>query len=219
MEKWKIGAISAGIGVFSVLLYKRFAPFSSSVTSIPEAMRQKMTGLSWNDYCPVGLDDLVLVRVRYRTYTGLSAMGKLIVNKNVAPSLIAVFKELYAMGFPIKQIHPITRFDADDPTSMRNNNTSVFRCSHREKASKDKRGTWSEHAKGEAIDINPLVNPFVMGSGKVVPVEGEEYANRNLKVEGMVSPEVVAIFKKHGWKWGGNWKSSKDYQHFSIGGR
>ena len=146
MEKWKIGAISVGLGAVSFLLYKRFAPFSSSVTPIPQAMRQKMTGLSWHDYCPVGLDDLVLVRVRYRTYTGLSAMGKLIVNKNVASNLIAAFKDLYEIGFPIKQIRPITRFNADDPISMRNNNTSVFRCSHREKESKE--GIKKESRKG-----------------------------------------------------------------------
>jgi len=25
----------------------------------------------------------------------------------------------------------------------------------------------------------------------------------------------VKIFKKYGWKWGGDWSGVKDYQHFS----
>jgi len=27
--------------------------------------------------------------------------------------------------------------------------------------------------------------------------------------------EPVKIFKKYGWKWGGDWHGVKDYQHFS----
>jgi hypothetical protein len=30
---------------------------------------------------------------------------------------------------------------------------------------------------------------------------------------------VVKAFAKRGWKWGGNWKSLKDYQHFSKSGK
>jgi peptidoglycan L-alanyl-D-glutamate endopeptidase CwlK len=26
--------------------------------------------------------------------------------------------------------------------------------------------------------------------------------------------KVVSVFKKHGWEWGGDWKSIKDYPHF-----
>lgn len=29
--------------------------------------------------------------------------------------------------------------------------------------------------------------------------------------------EIVKIFEKHGWSWGGNWKNP-DYQHFYKGG-
>jgi hypothetical protein len=29
---------------------------------------------------------------------------------------------------------------------------------------------------------------------------------------------VVNAFKKYGWGWGGDWKSSKDYMHFSYFG-
>jgi hypothetical protein len=28
------------------------------------------------------------------------------------------------------------------------------------------------------------------------------------------SSKAVQIFKKYGWKWGGDWKDTKDYQHF-----
>ncbi|MFM1879235.1 MAG: D-alanyl-D-alanine carboxypeptidase, partial [Bacteroidota bacterium] len=40
------------------------------------------------------------------------------------------------------------------------------------------------------------------------------------KVKGTVAQgsEVIRIFNQIGWKWGGNWKSAKDYQHFSQDG-
>jgi hypothetical protein len=219
MKRWQI---AAGIGMASVVgvaLYKRFAPFSSSISPIPEGMKRKMVGVSWMDGCPLSLDELRLVKVRYRTYSGFSAVGKLIVAASAAPSLVEAFREMYGIGFPIQKIYPIDKYGAEDPVSMRNNNTSVFRCSPREKAAHDKRGTWSEHTRGQAIDINPLYNPFVTSGGSVQPIEGKPYVDRNLGLKGMVTPQVVDIFRKHGWKWGGNWSSSKDYQHFSMGGR
>ena len=222
MNKWWIIGIGGGLLVTSgigVLLFKKFAPFQATITELPESMEQKMIGVSWTEGCPLALDELVLVKVRHYGFNGLTKTGKMIVARDVAPSLVEAFRELYALKFPIQQIRPIDEFEASDPISMRNNNTSVFRCSEREHAAHDRRGTWSEHTRAQAIDVNPLYNPFVMRSGEVQPIEGAEYANRDIHVKGMVTPEVVDIFKKYGWKWGGNWSSSKDYQHFSIGGR
>ena len=30
---------------------------------------------------------------------------------------------------------------------------------------------------------------------------------------------VVSAFASIGWEWGGDWRSLKDYQHFSLTGR
>ena len=72
----------------------------------------------------------------------------------------------------------------------------------------------------DGIDMNPLVNPYVVG-GTVLPPEGAAYADRSLDAPGMIhdGDVVVEAFAAHGWTWGGTWSSPKDYQHFSTSGR
>jgi hypothetical protein len=98
---------------------------------------------------------------------------------------------------------------------MSANNTSAFNC--RTVTGGD---SYSEHSYGRAIDINPLVNPYVKGS-TVLPPEGSQYADRSLDAPGMIhsGDEVVTAFAARGWVWGGTWSSLKDYQHFSTTGR
>jgi hypothetical protein len=76
------------------------------------------------------------------------------------------------------------------------------------------------HAYGEAIDINTVENPYVVGAG-VMPPSGRAYLNRSrvrpgMAVEGGV---LVRAFARVGWGWGGRWSGTKDYQHFSTTGR
>ena len=82
------------------------------------------------------------------------------------------------------------------------------------------RSSWSEHSYGTAIDVNPLVNPYVIG-GTVLPPTGAAFADRSLEAPGMIhdGDVVVEAFASHGWIWGGTWSSPKDYQHFSTSGR
>lgn len=211
---WKAVGIIAGVGATGFLAFKRFAPFTASITPIPDSLRQKMIGVSWHEGCPVPLDDLVLVKVRYRGNWGFTKVGKLIVAASVAESLVNALKEVYQMGFRIQQIDPVYKYGGSDPASMRDNNTSAFNCRQTTGGT-----NWSEHSKGLAIDINPLVNPFVSSSGSVQPEEGERYADRSIIVKGTITPEIAAVFERYGWEWGGDWSSSKDYQHFSTTGR
>jgi hypothetical protein len=76
------------------------------------------------------------------------------------------------------------------------------------------------HAYGEAIDINTVENPYVIGNS-VLPPSGRAYMNRSrvrpgMAVEGGV---LVRAFSRVGWGWGGRWSGTKDYQHFSTTGR
>ena len=73
----------------------------------------------------------------------------------------------------------------------------------------------SKHALGLAIDINPLVNPYIK-AGITLPSNAHSYVDRTQDVIGMIktNDDVVKIFKKHGWTWGGDWEAIKDYQHF-----
>jgi hypothetical protein len=107
-------------------------------------------------------------------------------------------------------------YDGNDNRSMVANNTSAFNC--REVAGRP--GVLSEHSLGGAIDINPLINPWVH-YGAVDPPEAAKYADRNAKWKGAIYPddEVVRAFAAFGWGWGGAWPDSHDYQHFSASGR
>jgi len=98
---------------------------------------------------------------------------------------------------------------------MAANNTSGFNCRTVEGSS-----SWSEHAYGRAIDINPIQNPAVQ-DGLVTPSAGSRYLDRSRRREGLIRAEgaVVRAFASIGWGWGGYWTSFKDYQHFSATGR
>lgn len=65
----------------------------------------------------------------------------------------------------------------------------------------------SHHSYGCVVDINWNSNPMIgVTEGKYRPGV-DPYS---------VTPEVVKIWKKHGFYWGGDWKSTKDYMHFSY---
>ena len=109
---------------------------------------------------------------------------------------------------------PIDAYGGDDQASMRANNTSGFNCRYVSGTSR-----LSQHALGLAVDVNPLVNPYVTGAA-VDPPEGAPYADRSRDDPGMIhaGDAVVQAFAAQGWKWGGYWSSGKDYQHFSSSG-
>jgi hypothetical protein len=75
------------------------------------------------------------------------------------------------------------------------------------------------HAYGEAIDINPVQNPYVF-NGVAQPVAGKAYINRGDVRPGMaeVGGVLNKAFASVGWLWGGRWSASPDYQHFSSTG-
>ncbi len=135
---------------------------------------------------------------------------------DVADSMVNVFRHLYAVRFPIERMELVDTYAGDDDRSMAANNTSAFNC--REVAWRP--GVWSNHALGTAIDVNPLVNPYVSGT-QVLPPEGQVFADRSVEALGGIYPgsEVVTAFSNVGWTWGGTWTSAKDWQHFSLSGR
>jgi len=126
-----------------------------------------------------------------------------------------VFRRLYRGGFPIRRVRLVDRFDGDDRTSMRHDNTSAFNCRYVAGTT-----TWSRHAYGRAVDINPVENPYVDGT-HVSPRMGRRYLDRTDVRPGMIvrGDVVVRAFRRIGWGWGGRWTSATDYQHFSANGR
>ncbi len=77
----------------------------------------------------------------------------------------------------------------------------------------------SNHAYGRAIDINRAENPMIKNGEKIVhpdepPYVPGEWAPGDNPYSITPDGPVVRAFKSRGWRWGGDWTSSKDYQHF-----
>lgn len=190
--------------------------YHASVTKLPAGVRELMRGSSWRPGCPVGLDDLRLVKLTYRGFDGEVHPGKLVVHRWYADEIARVFRKLFRVGFPIRRMELVDRYGADDMASMKADNTSAFNCRYRNGVC----CRWSMHAYGKAIDVNPVENPYV-GSWGVSPPNGERYVDRNTRRKGMIfeKDRVWWAFHAIGWEWGGTWADSTDYQHFSSNDR
>lgn len=190
--------------------------FRGEIHRIGPSLRKRMVGNSWRKGCPVGFDQLRLLKLDHRGFDGRPRLGYLVVHRTAAPRMVKVFRELFEHGFRIRRMRLVDAYGADDRRSMNADNTSAFNC--REVAGRP--GVWSRHAYGRAVDINPVENPYVSGS-YVSPAKGRPYAKRRPHRKGMIAPRgrVVRAFAAVGWKWGGDWIGIKDYQHFSASGR
>ena len=165
--------------------------------------------------CPVPPRELRTLRLRYWGFDGRPRTGVLVVSRRVANDLVGVFRRLYAARFPIRRMVSVSAYRGSDDASMAADNTSGFNCRRVYPG-----GPWSMHAYGLAIDVNPVENPYVV-RGKVSPPAGRRFLDRShvrpgMAVEGGV---LVRAFDVAGWKWGGRWTASLDYQHFSTNGR
>jgi hypothetical protein len=186
-------------------------PFTSGIWSVA---REDLPH-SWRSGCPVSWQDLSTVNVAYWGYDGKRHTGNVVVHDTVAADVADAFRYMYDVRFQIRRVHPVDVYGGSDARSMAANNTSAFNC--RKVAGSD---TWSEHAYGKAIDINPVQNPYVKGS-TVDPPAGKDWTNRADQVPGMIAnrDHVWHAWFYEGWEWGGDWTNSKDYQHFSLSGR
>jgi hypothetical protein len=173
-------------------------------------------GGSWHSGCPVGPAELRTVHLTFWGFDHRAHTGALVVRSTVVQAVVSAFHSMYHSRFPIRHVWPIAKYDGNDYRSMRNDNTSAFNCRYA-KANGAKH--WSMHAYGEAVDLDPVENPYQF-DGKTIPRKGAPYTNRSNVRPGMVVPgsAPVRAFSAAGWGWGGNWSSSPDYQHFSTNG-
>jgi hypothetical protein len=93
-------------------------------------------------------------------------------------------------------------------------NSTGFSC--RAAVSTDPTPSWSNHAYGRAIDVNPIENPYLNG-GRIIPSLGAAFTDRGNVRPGMAvaGNPLVTAFASVGWQWGA---SFSDYQHFSTTG-
>ena len=173
-------------------------------------------GASWHDGCPVGPDQLRRVTLSYWDFDGRPQTGALVVNVDAVDAIRAAFQKLFEQRFPIRRMDPIDKFTGSDDASMAADNTSAFNCRLAVAAGPPQ---WSVHSFGRAIDVNPVENPYVLGTD-VLPPAGSAYVDRTTVRPGMAvtGGPLVEAFAAVGWPWSGRWSGSPDYQHFSANG-
>lgn len=186
-----------------------------TIDTISDAVFQRMLGKSYKKNCTVPRSELRYLQLSHFDAKGQEQIGELVCNKKIANDLKEIFQELYRKKYPIERMRLIDEYEADDERSMRDNNTSCF--NFRTIAGTNK---LSKHSQGMAIDINPLYNPYVKrrkdGTLAVQPTIARKYSDRNKRWTYKIEKNDLCyrLFIKHGFKWGGAWTNSKDYQHF-----
>jgi len=187
-------------------------PFAARVERVTAAD----LGASWHRGCPVAPPQLRLIRLRYFGFDGRPHLGGLVVNASVVRDVSRAFATLYTERFPLRRMRPVSAYGGSDDRSMAADNTSGFNCRYAVAPGPKK---WSVHAYGEAVDVNPVENPYVVG-GAVLPKAGRTYLDRTNVRLGMAvtGGTLVQAFALVGWSWGGRWAGSPDYQHFSSTG-
>jgi hypothetical protein len=192
----------------------RIKRFAYSATRIDAALAARMTPSSWRPGCPVPLSSLRYVRLSYMGFDGGEHTGEIVLNADAVIPAIGLFQTMWEQRFPLERLQLVDDYGGSDDASMAANNTSAFNCRPATGST-----SWSQHAFGRAIDINPVQNPYVT-SGPVQPAAGAAYVDRSNVRPGMIVPgdAITRAVRFIGWGWGGSWASLKDYMHVSANG-
>lgn len=124
---------------------------------------------------------------------GSRTTSKVIMHKKLKTEIQAIFKEMADVGFRVTSTEGL----GFDP--WRYDDTFGGKW------------PWSAHAYGHAFDVNPNENYCIYASGKRV---GSHYSPGSDPLS--VDDTIIGIWKAHGFYWGGDWTSLKDYMHFSY---
>ncbi|MGE3619707.1 MAG: M15 family metallopeptidase [Acidimicrobiia bacterium] len=185
--------------------------FHSSVAEVPDDVLARST---WQPACPVARAELAYVTVSFVGFDDGAHTGELLVHRDVADDLVTVFARLFEARFPIEEMRVTGPDELDLAPTGDGNNTSAFVC-------RPTRGStsWSRHASGLAVDVNPFHNPY-RRDDVVLPELASTYLDRADVRPGMITADgpVVAAFDAIGWGWGGRWRRPVDLMHFSVDG-
>ena len=181
---------------------------------IDDALFERIYGRSFKTDCTTPRSELRYLTVLHVDIEGNIRAGELICHRTIAGELLEIFRTLYDAGYPIERMVLIDRYDADDERSMAANNSSAFNFRFISGTTKP-----SSHSRGLAVDINPLYNPYVVtrnGRTRVEPEAGRPYVDRTAAFPYKIErgDRCCQEFLRHGFVWGGDWRSCKDYQHF-----
>ena len=209
-DGWKAGTVVSEAQVRALGVERCFV-----AEPVSDAVFERMRGKSYPAGCPVKRSDLRYVRVLHCDGEGRIRLGELVCNRQIASDLVEIFRELFRAKYPIERMVLIDDYGADDEASMRANNTSAF-CYRRVAGGR----TISKHGYGLAVDVNTLYNPYVRrrrdGTLFVQPATGKPYVDRTKRFAYKITKNDLCykLFRAHGFRWGGDWRRAKDYQHF-----
>ena len=197
-------------------------PFASSVEALPRTVRAELRREGvWHKGCPVGLSGLRLLHVTYRGFDKRLHTGQLVVNASATAPLARAFRRLYDLRFPIRHMSVADAYGPPDTLPRDGDVTASFSCRQAVPSpctGGTGTGSWSMHAFGLAVDVNPRENPYV-GCGQSRDPAARRYRDRSHHRRGMLTARVVAAFGSVGWGWGGAWVGdTQDFMHFSSTG-
>lgn len=185
------------------------------MSEISDEVFEKMQGKSYTSECHVPREDLRYLQMSYVDFDGNTQLGEMVVNKQIAQDVLEVFSQLYEAKYPIEKMRLIDEYDAVDEVAMTDNNSSAFCFRFINNTNK-----FSNHAKGMALDINPLYNPYVnRDKNYFEPKAAEPYLDRTKDVPYYMDGNDLAVklFKERGFVWGGDYAgNTKDYQHIEM---
>ena len=211
LQRWQAGAV---VNAASVAAFGEDRCFAA--IAIPDSIFSRMVGKTYGQGCTVPRSHLRYLRLLHRDAKGRIILGEMVCHRDVAQQLTEIFHRLYLEGYPIERMRLADVYDGDDLRSMAANNTSCFNF-RRVAGSRH----LSAHSRGVAVDINPLYNPYVRtknGKTIVLPESGRPYADRSVTSDYRIvrGDNCHRLFTAHGFQWGGNWRTLKDYQHFEL---
>ncbi len=209
--------LSAAVATTTARASAGFEPGIAKLTFAQE--RALRTSGEWHPGCPVARSQLRLVTTRYYGFDHRFHLGQIVVNEAVAPQVVRAFRKLFMLRFPIRRMSFAAAYG---PHPKWNDLTASFECRNAAASPCTGKGTmktWSMHAYGEAVDVDPTENPYV-GCGMTHDKTALSYVKRSNVRPGMVTTAIYRrTFGALGWGWGGLWNgSTKDYMHFSVNG-
>ena len=151
------------------------------------------------------IDQLELLEVHYLSVDGAIHRGQILCNRKISADIRDLFTFMLNEGFVIEKAIPGVRYNWSDSLSMADNNSYSF-CY--------RNITYSKHAHGMAIDINPRFNPlrWKRGDRPNEPLG----ALSDTTINGTLFPShpVVKAFTERGFRWGHNFSKYYDDHHF-----
>lgn len=182
---------------------------------LDDKLKERLTNMGWTE-SNIAPDQLSYVRVLYRDFDNNTVVGELMVNKDIASIVEDVFFDLYIHQYQIGKMILPDAYGTRISESFADNNTVALCFGLTEDNQAD------FHARGYAIDINPLYNPLIKDNGSslsVFPMEGQLYLDRTTKYNHFINDTDYAVtaFKNAGFNWRGGVPGLNDYKHFEWG--